>query len=398
MAQTERVLYNFCSAQNCADGSAPVSSLLIDANGNLFGTAAEGGITGGLCQAPGCGTVFERTRAGALKILYKFSGNPDGISPQASLIEDANGNLYGTTAYGGNTGACGTYGCGTIFELVNNAGTYSEKILYAFSGGSDGATPRAALLRDASGNLYGTTSVGGNTTCQFGCGTVFKITSSGAEQTLYAFTGGADGATPDAGLIDDSAGNLYGTAMYAGRFGGGCSTLGCGVIFRITPAGRQITLYRFKGRTDGEWPRSSLLRDSSGNLFGTTVSGGGTGNVACSIESNGCGVVFELTKGTLRTVYAFKGYPGDGQNPSAALVSDALGNLYGTSYRGGPSNDGTVFKITPDGAETVLHNFAGGRDGLSPEAAPSFDTQGNLYGTALYGGRDGLGVLFRVVP
>ena len=402
LAQTERVLYSFCSKPDCADGSDPAANLVSDGAGNLDGTTAAGGNVGGLCQSFGCGTAFELTASGKVKILYNFSASPDGEDPMGGLVRDSKGNLYGTTEYGGNAGGvCGTYGCGTVFELVKTGVTYMEKVLYAFTGGTDGANPSSGLVRDTAGNLYGTTLRGGSSGCGSGagCGTVFKVTSAGNEEVLYSFTGNADGANPSASLILDAAGNLYGTTAYGGYFGGACTSWGCGAVFKVSPTRKEVVLYRFRGGADGQSPMAPLVRDGTGNLYGTTSTGGYVGNIACSIQENGCGVVFELTrKGVLLTLYSFTGYPLDGQHPIAGLIRDKQGNLYGTTDWGGPSNDGTAFKLTPGGVETVLHSFIGGRDGLNPHGSLVLDAKGNLYGTALYGGAFGDGVLFKVIP
>jgi uncharacterized repeat protein (TIGR03803 family) len=402
MAQTESVVYSFCAMSNCVDGSDPVGNLVMDGSGNLYGMTGSGGITGGGCQSYGCGTVFERTAAGTLQTLYTFYGAPDGNNPMNGLVRDSTGNLYGTTAYGGNAGGvCGTIGCGIAFELVKAGTTYTEKVLYAFAGGTDGANPGSGLVRDTSGNLYGTTVTGGGSGCNAGtgCGTVFEITSAGNEEVLYSFTGNADGASPSASLILDAAGNLYGTTPYGGNLGGVCASRGCGVVFKVTPAGQETVLYTFKAGADGQSPMAPLVRDGKGNFYGTTSTGGDVNNLWCRIQQNGCGVVFELTeKGVLRTLYAFKGYPKDGQHPIAGVVFDKQGNLYGTTDWGGPSNDGTVFKLAPSGVETVLHGLTGGTDGENPFGSVVLDAQGNLYGTAIYGGAFGDGVLFKVIP
>jgi len=402
LAQTEKVLYSFCSMASCADGSDPAGNLIADAAGNFYSTTAAGGIVGGVCQSFGCGTIFELTAAGTVKRLYSFTGNPDGNDPVGGLVRDSKGNLYGATASGGNIGGiCGTYGCGTVFELVKTGATYTEKVLYAFTGGADGAIPGSGLVRDASGNLYGTTTAGGGSGCSAGsgCGTVFEITAAGNEQVLYTFTGNADGATPSASLVLDGVGNLYGTTAYGGNFVGGCLTRGCGVVFKVTSAGQESVLYTFTGSTDGQWPMAPLIRDAKGNLYGTTLTGGDITNVFCDLDENGCGVVFEVTsKGVMKTLYAFTGYPADGQHSFSGLVRDKQGNLYGTTDWGGPSNDGTVFKVTPGGLETVLHSFVGGTDGLDSHSGLALDAKGNLYGTTLYGGSFGDGVLFKVTP
>jgi uncharacterized repeat protein (TIGR03803 family) len=402
LAQTESVLYSFCSMPNCADGSDPAGNLILSGTGNLYGTTAAGGMVGGLCQSFGCGTVFELTASGAAKILYNFSASPDGEDPVGGLVRDSKGDLYGTTSYGGRAGGvCGTSGCGTVFELIKTGGTYTEKVLYAFTGGTDGANPSSGLVRDTNGNLYGTTLGGGGSGCSSGagCGTVFKVNSTGNEEVLYSFTGGADGANPSASLILDATGNLYGTTANGGKFGGACTSWGCGTVFKVTPTGKEVVIYRFKGRADGQTPVAPLVRDGKGNLYGTTSTGGDVNNIDCAIQENGCGVVFELTaKGVLVTLYKFTGYPMDGQHPLAGLILDKQGNLYGTTEWGGPSNDGTAFKLSPSGVETVLHNFVGGADGLSPHGSLVLDTKGNLYGTTLYGGAFGDGVLFKVTP
>jgi uncharacterized repeat protein (TIGR03803 family) len=389
---------------NCADGSDPLGNLILDGTGNLYGTTASGGMVGGPCQSFGCGTVFEWTASGTLKTLYNFSGPPDGEDPMDGLIRDSKGNLYGTTAYGGNTGGtCGTNGCGTVFELVKAGSAYTEKVLYAFKGGTDGAYPGSGLVRDAAGDLYGTTPRGGGSGCSSwsppGCGTVFKLTSAGNEEVLYSFTGNADGGMPSASLILDGAGNLYGTTEDGGNFEGECADLGCGVVFEVTPAGQEVVLYSFKGGDDGESPMGPLVADGKGNLYGTTSTGGDVSNIRCTVQENGCGVVFELTeKGSLRTIYTFKGDPADGQLPIAGLVRDKQGNLYGTTDGGGPSDDGTVFKVTPSGIETMLHDFVGRSDGQDPHSSLALDAKGSLYGTAPDGGHFGQGVLFKVIP
>lgn len=399
-AQTENVIYSFCSVPNCADGFFPEGQLIRDGAGNFYGTAASGGISGGFCPSYGSGTVFELTASGEVRTLHSFSG-PDGFAPMGGLVRARNGDLYGTTDVGRHTGGlCAPSGCGTVFELVRTGSTYTEKVLHTFTGGTDGAMPIAGLVRDANGNLYGTTSNGGDSSCGSvaGCGTVFKVTPDGKEEILHAFAG-ADGAYPSAGLILDFRGNLYGTTSQGGNTGGACINLGCGTIFKIEPTGKEIVLYRFTGGSDGEDPIAPLLRDRKGNLYGTTAIGGDTKNLFCDVQSPGCGVVFEFTRrGELVTLYTFLGYPGDGQTPATGLVLDKEGNLYGTTARGGPANDGTVFKLTRTGEETVLHNFMGGPDGLNPRSNLVLDRKGDLYGTSYWGGSFGVGTLFKVTP
>ena len=220
----------------------------------------------------------------------------------------------------------------------------------------------------------------------------------GEEEILHAFAG-ADGAYPSAGLILDFRGNLYGTTLQGGNTGAACINLGCGTVFKVEPTGKEIVLYRFTGGADGQAPAAPLLRDRKGNLYGTTAIGGDTKNLDCDIQSLGCGVVFELTRrGERVTLYTFLAYPSDGQNPAGGLVLDKKRNLYGTTARGGPANDGTVFKLTHTGEETVLHNFTGGPDGINPRSNLVLDRKGDRYGTTYFGGSFGGGTLFKVTP
>src|ERR1700694_158632 len=328
-------------------------------------------------------------------ILHTFGGIPtDAAYPAAGLIADAPGNLYGTTQSGGRAGCSSCYG--TVYELSPNGGAWSESILYTFAGQSDGGYPFARLIFDGSGNLYGTTESGEtlpgcNTT---GCGTVFKLTHSGStwtEHVLYTFSGGADGALPFAGVIRDSSGNLYGTASAGGN--PACMG-GCGVIFKLKPSAMgpwtESVLYSFTGGSDGAQPSTSLIFDSSGNLYGTTYAGGKQGP---NCSGSGCGVVFELLhQGTTWKQKVLLGFTGgaDGANPTGGLTIDASGNLYGPAGGGGANLFGVVFKLTHVSnawAEYVLHAFSGGAQGGFPSGALSFDTTGNLYGPA-GGGND----------
>ncbi len=218
-------------------------------------------------------------QAESYKVLYAFTGSPDGAFPYAGLVLDAAGNLYGTT-YQGGTGNCtnnGVTGCGVVFKL-DSSGT--ETVLYNFTSQSDGGYPFAALLLDKTGNLYGTAELAGDLTCDppVGCGTVFEIDASGKETTLYSFQGGpADGALPKAGLIRDAAGSLYGTTSEGGYLGNGCAVSGgCGAVFKLDAAGRESLLHSFKGNSigDGAHPAASLTQGDDGSLYGTTADGG----------------------------------------------------------------------------------------------------------------------------
>jgi uncharacterized repeat protein (TIGR03803 family) len=263
-------------------------------------------------------------------------------------------------------------------------------------GGSDGEAPGYAdLIFDPAGNLYGTTSFGGGggMDCSgTSCGTVYELTPSGGswtESVLYRFNPQPDGYDPYSGVIRDSAGNLYGTTFYGG-------TYGPGVVYELIPSGSGWTeniLYDFQGGSDGGNPVGNLIFDQSGNLYGGNLTGGG--------GSDSAGVVFELTPSngiwTLTPIYAFTGTYGGG--PAASLVMDAAGSLYGTTYADGLYGFGNVFKLTPSGGGwmyTSLYDFTGGSDGANPGSTPVFDANGNLYGTTRSGGAFGKGVAFEI--
>jgi len=360
-AQTFTVLYSFT---NGTDGGQPYASLVRDSAGNLYGTTAVGG-------ASNFGTVFKVKKTGKEIVLYSFSGGADGANPWAGLVWGPAGSLYGTTEAGG------TSGYGTVFKLSK---TGKKTVLYNFTGtGSDGAYPFARLVWDAAGNLYGTTYKGGAS----GNGTVFKLAKTGKETVLYSFQGGADGENPYAGVVRDSAGNLYGTTF--GAFG-----VGYGTVFKLNAARKERVLHAFTGGTDGGYPYyGGLVRDSAGNLYGTTSYGG---------AHQYFGTVFKIDKAGKQTVlYSFTGQA-DGGQPNASLIRDAAGNLYGTTIGGGASGHGTVFKLDQSGKETVLYSFTGGTDAAGPNANLLRDAAGNLYGTTIAGGASGGGTVFKLTP
>ncbi|MFZ0686144.1 MAG: choice-of-anchor tandem repeat GloVer-containing protein [Terriglobales bacterium] len=305
------------------------------------------------------------------KVVYSFgSQSGDGGSSWAGLVFDKKGNLYGTTSSGGDNLN------GTVFEITSG----TEKVLYSFGSRSgDGNSPVAGLVIDKKGNLYGTTEDGG----EYSEGTVFEITSAGEETVLYSFgSRSGDGSYPVAGLVLDTKDNLYGTTSGGGTHGGG-------TVFEISSAGEETLLYSFGSRSkDGNNPVAGLVFDTRGDLYGTTRLGG---------EHNE-GTVFEITSaGEEKVLHSFGGRSGDGYNPVAGLVFDTKGNLYGTTQLGGEYNDGTVFEITSGGTEKVLHTFAGGAgDGAGPLAGLVFDKKGNLYGTTVNGGADGSGTVFEI--
>jgi uncharacterized repeat protein (TIGR03803 family) len=393
-AQTFTTLYSFTGG---ADGGVPEGSLLLDAEGNLYGTTSVGGAIDCYLSYVGCGTAFELTPSGSESVLHSFGRRvtapslSDGANPEAGLLLDGQGNLYGTTYNGGTFwNAYGTTGTGgTVFVLTP---TGVEKVLHNFSGGpDDGANPYGSLVSDGQGNLYGITQAGGAN----GQGTVFEVTASGAEKVLYSFTGGTDGGVPNAPLVLDAAGNLYGTT-----FNGGAYDLG--TVFMLTTTGEETILYSFAGGADAQLPGGGVIFDSEGNLYGTTVEGGTFNNC----NAIGCGTVFELTsKGYLKLVHSFAGSPNDGSWPLGSLAIDAHGNLYGTTYASGAFGYGTLYQLAPGGAETILHNFSFGSDGGLPTNGVILDSTGDLYGTTPEGALDdyqcdspGCGTVFEFTP
>ena len=349
------------------------------------------------------------------KVLHMFSGFSDGQSPTGSLIADKAGNLYGTTEYGGVNGYYGT-----VFRLsppTEPGGSWIKTTLYAFSNTGDGARPTSGLLLDQSGNLYGTTSDSN----AGGYGEIFQLAppairgGAWTETVLYRFSGSAsDGAYPQGGLISDLNGNLYGTSETS--------------VFELSPpagnGGQWIftQLHAFKCCTSDGWTSTAgLVRDSQGNLYGTTELGGFYNTDYCAYL--GCGTVFEVsppaTEGgawTERVLYQFKSDVGgysDGLNPFGGLILDPAGNLYGNTYGGGGLGGGTVFKLSPPAVsgdawnETILHNFSySTTDGAVPVGSLIFDNHGNLYGTTELGGQPcifnstnyGCGTIFRLTP
>lgn len=375
-AQTLTTLHEF----DDTDGSNPYSGLVHATDGNFYGTTTEGGAnSNSLCtgendDAPGCGTVFKITPSGTLTTLYSFCAQTncaDGGGPTATLIQAANGNLYGTTFFGG-TGSCvvgGTnYGCGTVFEI-----TLAGKLttLHSFVG-TDGQTPEGGLVQSPSGNFFGATSSGGST----GSGTIFKMTANGTLTTLYNFCGYicVDNGSPKGALVLASNGYFYGTTSE--NVSG--DTVSDGTVFKISSTGAVTTLHTFTG-TDGSTPFDTLVQGTDGNLYGTTLQGGTS--TACSF---GCGTVFKMTPtGTLTSLHSFDST--DGNTPYAGLVQGSDGNFYGTTNGGGADGNGTIFEITPGGTLTTLHSF-GNTDGDEPFGGLVQGTDGNFYGTTEFGG------------
>jgi uncharacterized repeat protein (TIGR03803 family) len=380
-AGKEKALYGFAGG---GDGAFPQGNVILDAQGNIYGTAQSGGGSG--CGGGGCGIVFRLTPRGKETILHVFTADGDGAFPIAGPVMDQAGNLYGTTLNGGGA-RCQ---CGTVFRIAPDG---TESIVHSFRGGSGGSRPLGALILDRKGNLYGTASSGGADCNGFGvgCGTVFRLTPDGNYRVLHAFAGGSDGIYPAAGLSLGADGNFYGTTANGGI---DCDDTGqgCGIVFKLTPDGAETVLYAFPGGDHGAYPAGGVIRDDAGNLFGTTNNGG----VDCDF-SGGCGVAFKLaTDGTETTLHVFAG-GNDGAHPRSAPLMDAAGNLYDTTVEGGGENDGgIVFRLSPTGKEKILYAFQGGDDGGGPFSGLTADALGNLYGTTFTGGSGFNGTVFRL--
>jgi uncharacterized repeat protein (TIGR03803 family) len=363
------------------DGKHPVAGLVWDGAGNLYGTTSAGG-------ASDVGTVFKLSKTGKKTVLHNFTGRSDGAYPSAGLIRDASGNLYGTTYHGGSSTNCfdGPHGCGTVFKV---SATGKETVLYRFAGGTtDGCYPEAGLLRDKAGNLYGTTLNCGAS----GYGTVFKLDTTGSETLLHSFAGyPSDGAYPwYAGLLMDSKGNLYGVTEEGG--GTKCEGFGCGVVYRLGKTGTMTVLYSFTGgTTDGCYPSGTPAMDKTGSLYGTTYGCG----------SPGIGILWKVNNEGIETVlHKFGASHGQGAFPVGGVIVDAEGNLYGDTT--GISN-GTIYERKRGGRLTSLHIFDGS-DGQSPMGGLIRDAKGDLYGTAYAGGNSdhclgvGCGTIWKLTP
>ena len=322
--------------------------------------------------------------------IYSFAGGNDGEYLDTELVMDSAGNLYGTSVQGG------THGSGTVFQLAPSGSGWTHTVLYNFTGGADGGEPYKGVTLDAQGNLVGTAVTGGSGSCEGGCGVVFKLTNSGGvwtQSVIHAFTGGNDGSGPGSPVAFDKRGNIYGTTPTGGA-------KGFGVVYKMRPGANGswslMVIHAFTGGTDGLGGSASrLLLDAAGNVYGVNTVGG----------ANGFGNVYELSpsgggKWQLTTLYSFKDQP-DGASPYGGLIFDKNGNLYGTTYYAGANDLGTVYKLTHSNGvwtESVLYSFKGGSDGDSPISTLVSDAKGNLYGTTSDGGAAGCGcgTIFRL--
>jgi hypothetical protein len=422
-APAEKALYRF---RNKGDGALPYAGLIADGYGNLYGTTA-GLSLDGYCNA-GCGTVFQMkapaTKGGAwgYAVLYAFTGSKgDGEFPGSGLTFDSAGNLYGTTGNGGYFGGeCHNYGCGTVFELSpNRDGSWSESVLYRFKAGTDGRNPQGTLVLGSGGVLYGATVSGGDSNSCTDCGTVFRLSppsrqsGSWTEQVLYRFNNFSGGFWPEAGVVADKAGALYGTTNEGGQASNYCSD-GCGVVFKLTPPSKRggawtkSVIYSFTGENDGGQPYAGVTFDLDGTMYGAT-----------SMGNKNAGAVYQLTPPAKRngawtetTLYTCSTDNGPYYILSG-VVLDKEGNLYGTSQAGSVRYLGDVYRLKRPASkggqwtETELYAFKGGKDGRWPVAGLVFGKDGALYGTTLQGGGGkcsngahdfGCGTVFRVVP
>jgi uncharacterized repeat protein (TIGR03803 family) len=378
-ASSTKLIYSFAGN---ADGEYLDSELVMDRAGNLYGTTVQGG-------ASSSGTVFQVTPAGVHTVLYSFTGGADGGEPYKGVTLDAEGNLYGTAVSGGS-GCDG--GCGVVFKLTKSAGTWTQTVIHAFND-SDGSGPGSPVSFDKDGNLYGTTPTGGAN----GQGVVYQLKPDGAGGWIFAvihtFTGGADGSGGSASrLLVTRSGKLYGvcTSGVANIYGN---------VYEMSFHNGQwqfATLYSFKGSPDGAAPYSGLIFDRKHNLYGTTNSGG----------ANGFGTVYKLSheNGTWNAtvLYSFKGGPA-GDNPTGTLVKDTAGNLYGTTSDGGASSSlGVIYKMTRgtngNWTYSVHYRFPG-----TPQPGVAYngmvgDAAGHFYGTTVHGGTTDDGTIYRFTP
>jgi uncharacterized repeat protein (TIGR03803 family) len=381
-AATKKLLHVFLDKP----AANPVSNLIFDAQGNLYGSTGSSGH-----QTCKCGTVFRLSPQAdggwEYQVLYQFRGDGDGGYPAGNLVFDDAGNLYGASQWG----------YGSVFRLTQQTdGSWTESTVYTFTGTPDGSIPTGGLIIDGVGNLYGTTGAGG----RYGEGTVYKLTptkgGTWSEAILYSFSG-ADGLEPNAGVTRDQSGNLYGTTVNGGQYGRG-------VVFKLTRATDSWTetvLHSFKGGTDPGEPFAGVTVDSSGNVYGTTTNN----------DFGGSGTVFRLKPNadgswTETILHVFGEREGDGDFPSSNLVPDAAGNLYGTTYVGGANGEGIIYKLTQPSEghwkETVFHSF-NYADGANPADNPvTFDASGNIFvataGGGLHEGYDGYGVVLEIAP
>ena len=382
-ASTPKVIYSFMGG---SDGEYTDTELVVDGAGNLYGTSVQGGTFGG-------GTVFELSPSASgwtHTVLYNFTGGADGGEPYKGVTLDAHGDLYGTAVTGGG-GSC-EGGCGVVYQLTNSGGIWTQSVIHAFKG-SDGSGPGSPVTVDAQGNLYGTTPTGGAT----GFGVIYEMKpgdGSWSFKVIHTFTGGIDGLGGSASrMLLDAAGNLYGVNTVGGA-------TGFGNVYKLSRSAGSwnlTTIYSFQDQPDGASPYGGVIFDKDGNLYGTTYYAG----------VNDVGTVYKLTRSngswTESVLYSFKG-GSDGDSPISTLVTDAKGNLYGTTSDGGAAKCGcgTIFKLTRgvggNWTESVMYRFPG-----APKAGFAYngivsDGKGNFYGATVHGGTGNDGAIYQFAP
>ncbi len=374
-AASEQVLYSFSGGN---DGGNAATGLILDRSGNLYGTTVVGGESA-------CGTVFKLTPRAtppwSETVLYSFGCFSDGKNPHGGVTFDPKGNLDGTTVSGGSGPSCGSSGCGVVFQLTPT----TENVLHDFVGGRDGFGPGGGVTFDASGNLYGTTPDGG----AHSQGIVYEITRGGRERIVHTFTGGKDGGVGSLGLLLLESGGLFGVTEEGGAHG-------AGTVFRLTRGGKRWvlnTLYAFKGTPDAASPYGGLVADAAGDLFGTTYYGGANGiGAVFQLTGNAKGRYRE------RVLYSFKG-GSDGSSPTSTLALAGSHLYGTTSAGGGSCGCGTIFRVNiASGAESVLHAFGSGADGAYPYYGLTKGAKGVFYGTTVAGGSLGQGAVFEFKP
>jgi uncharacterized repeat protein (TIGR03803 family) len=370
----EKVLYQFPGGEQ---GNEPQSVLAFDSKGDAYGTTYYGGTYGW-----GTVFKLEQSNSGwTEQILYSFLGSSDGYNPAGNLLIDVAGNLYGTTLYGGTGTGCqqGSYGCGgTVFELAQSNGTWKHVVPHSFcsrTGCSDGSSPNG-LTFDKTGNLYGTTAGGGQSCGSYGCGTVYELSpshGSWTEKVLHAFNGNGDGYYPTPGITIGESGSLYGTTCCGGGYG-------YGIVYMLKRGKRrwqEVMIYAFDGSTNFRNPNGYLTVNSTGNIFGTTTGGSSGCNYQCGMVYG-----LSRSKGQwfVETVYTFDGTHGASPNPG--LILDSAGNFYGSTLVGGNNNFGEVFELKPGKTWTIelLYSFTGQGADASPNSL-IFGPGGGLYGT-----------------
>jgi uncharacterized repeat protein (TIGR03803 family) len=372
------VLYSF---KGKSDGALPYSGVILDSAGNLYGATTGGGFGGFY------GSVYKLSPEGTFTLLHSFGVSSEIVEPISGLVRDSAGNLYGSTASGGKT-------WGGFFK-INEKKQFADLFNFPAPENGGGLGLSGDMLLDSGGNLYSAGGGGAGSCFYGGCGAIYKLQPDGSATILHSFKSGANGCYPNSGLVQDAAGNLYGTTAGCG------DSHSDGVIFKIDPSGKYSVLHTFQGIPDGAGPNAELILDAEGNLYGSTIAGG---NAGCSSSTpKGCGTIFKLdANGDETVLYRFTGKT-DGGSPGS-VVRDSKGNLYGPASGG--KGFGVIFKLNPSGKETVIYNFIGGTNGADPVTL-TMDSKGNFYGTTVAGGNlngcltdagAGCGVVFKLAP